>query len=449
MTDTTAHAPHPPHPPRPVVELYEAITGDEDARVCKDIPESACRVQPASFFIHLISNTATKIGDELASAKLVLAWLMAALGAPAALAGLLVPIREAGALMPQLLVAAFIRHAPVRKWFWIWGSIGQALAVAGMGLTALSLTGAAAGWVLVALTVVFALARGMSSVASKDVLGKTISKQRRGTLMGYASAAAGAVTLMLGLGLTLQGGADAGAGFFAVLLLAAAGLWLLAAAVFAMLREEPGATGGGGNAITESLRSLGLLRTDAPFRRFVLTRALLMSTALAQPFYVMLAQQQGDGGLADLGLLILATGLAGTLSAPIWGRLSDRSSRRVLMAAGTLAGGLGVAVFLLVNLGVPWALTSWAFAAFLLIMGIAHAGVRLGRKTYLVDMATTETRAAYTAVSNTVIGILLLAGGLFGLVAQLAGTATAILALSLLALAGAVSAARLGEVQQD
>ncbi|MFP4682844.1 MAG: MFS transporter, partial [Ectothiorhodospira sp.] len=99
MADTTTHATS--HPPRPVVELYAAITGDEDARVCKDIPESACRVQPASFFIHLISNTATKIGDELASAKLVLAWLMAALGAPAALAGLLVPIREAGALMPQ------------------------------------------------------------------------------------------------------------------------------------------------------------------------------------------------------------------------------------------------------------------------------------------------------------------------------------------------------------
>ncbi|MBK1693074.1 MFS transporter [Ectothiorhodospira mobilis] len=432
-----------------MVELYEAITGDEDARVCKDIPESACRVQPASFFIHLISNTATKIGDELASAKLVLAWLMAALGAPAALAGLLVPIREAGALMPQLLVAAFIRHAPVRKWFWIWGSVGQALAVAGMGLTAFTLGGAAAGWVIVALTVVFALARGMSSVASKDVLGKTISKQRRGTLMGYASAAAGAATLGLGLWLTLQGGAEAGAGFFAVLLLAAAGLWLLAAAVFATLREEPGATGGGGNAITEGLRSLGLLRTDAPFRRFVVTRALLMSTALAQPFYVLLAQQQGDGGLADLGLLILATGLAGTLSAPVWGRLSDRSSRRVLMAAGALAGALGVVVFLLVTLEVPWALSPWAFAAFLLIMGMAHAGVRLGRKTYLVDMATAETRAAYTAVSNTVIGLLLLVGGLFGLVAQLAGTATAILVLSLLALAGAVSAARLGEVQQD
>ncbi|MFP4683448.1 MAG: MFS transporter, partial [Ectothiorhodospira sp.] len=355
----------------------------------------------------------------------------------------------AGAIMPQLLVAAFIRHAPVRKWFWIWGSIGQALAVAGMGLTALTLSGVAAGWVIVALTVVFALARGMSSVASKDVLGKTISKQRRGTLMGYASAAAGAATLALGLWLTLQVGAGAGPGFFAVLLLTAAGLWLMAAAVFATLQEEPGATGGGGNALTEALRSLGLLRTDAPFRRFVLTRALLMSTALAQPFYVLLAQQQGDGGLPDLGMLILATGLAGTLSAPFWGRLSDRSSRRVLMAAGGLAGVLGVTVFTLVGTGVPWATTPWAFATFLFLMGIAHGGVRLGRKTYLVDMATQQTRAAYTAVSNTVIGLLLLVGGLFGLVAQLAGTATAILVLSLFTLVGAVSAGRLGEVQQD
>ena len=43
-----------------------------------------------------------------------------------------------------------------------------------------------------------------------------------------------------------------------------------------------------------------------------------------------------------------------------------------------------------------------------------HQGVRLGRTTHVVDMADEDSRAAYTALSNTIIGVVLLAGGIFG-----------------------------------
>jgi MFS family permease len=71
-------------------------------------------------------------------------------------------------------------------------------------------------------------------------------------------------------------------------------------------------------------RACALLRTDAAFRRFVLVRIALLSVALAPPFYVLLLQQSG-GDLSGLGLLIIASGLASSISAPIWGWLSDRS----------------------------------------------------------------------------------------------------------------------------
>lgn len=41
---------------------------------------------------------------------------------------------------------------------------------------------------------------------------------------------------------------------------------------------------------------------------------------------------------------------------------------------------------------------------------ISYQGVRLGRSTHIVDMADPETRAAYTALSNSIIGIVLLGG---------------------------------------
>ena len=52
--------------------FYDLFTGDEDARVCKDIPESACNDQPYNFFSYLFANLMTKFSDELVSARLTL-----------------------------------------------------------------------------------------------------------------------------------------------------------------------------------------------------------------------------------------------------------------------------------------------------------------------------------------------------------------------------------------
>ncbi|MFU8896635.1 MAG: MFS transporter [Gammaproteobacteria bacterium] len=426
--------------------LYDLVTGDEDARVCKDIPDAACSDQPENFFLQLAATVCTKIGDELASAKLVLPWLLSAAGAPAFFIGLLVPIRESLSLLPQLFVAAAIRARAVRKWFWVGGSIVQGFCVMAMAAAALLLEGAAAGWTVVGLLVVFSLARGFSSVSAKDVMGKTVSKTRRGTLTGYASAAAGVVTVLVGAWLQFWGGAPEGAAGVVGLLLMAGGLWLLGAFLYAGIREQPGATEGGGNAGREALASLSILLSDAPFRRFVITRALLVATALLVPFYAALAREETDGGIGGLGALLVAAGIASTISSGFWGRMADRSSRDVLRLAATGAGLLSLAVAAWHIAGSPGLPSGVVIVAAFFIIGIAHAGIRIGRKTYLVDMATANTRATYVAVSNTAIGVVLLAGGVFGLVADWVGTAETIGLLGLFCLAGALGASRLDEV---
>ena len=426
--------------------LYDLVTGDEDARVCKDIPDAACNDQPENFFLQLAANVCTKIGDELASAKLVLPWLLSAAGAPAFFIGLLVPVRESLSLLPQLFVAAAIRARSIRKWFWVWGSVAQGLCVMGMAAAALSLEGAAAGWTVVGLLVIFSVARGVSSVSAKDVMGKTVSKTRRGTLTGYAAAAAGLVTVAAGAWLQLAGSEPDGAGGVVGLLLVAGGLWMLGAFLFAGVREQPGATEGGGNAGREALASLSILVSDAPFRHFVITRALLVATALLVPFYAALAREETDGGIGGLGALLVAAGIASTVSSGFWGRMADRSSRDVLRLAATVAGLLSLVVAGWAMAGSPGLPSGVVVVGAFFIIGIAHAGIRIGRKTYLVDMANAQTRATYVAVSNTAIGVVLLAGGVFGLVADCVGTAETIGLLGLFCLAGALGATRLDEV---
>ena len=87
-----------------------------------------------------------------------------------------------------------------------------------------------------------------------------------------------------------------------------------------------------------------------------------------------------------------------------------------------------------------------ALVTVFLVLNVMHGGVRLGRKVCLVDMASGENRAAYVAVSNTVIGVLMLVGGLIGMLADWLGAAGTVLLLGLMSLLAAAYARRLPEV---
>jgi hypothetical protein len=434
---------------RTIEELYNRITGDEDARVCKDIPDAACNDQPRNFFAYLCANLLGKVADEIASAKLVIPWLFGALGVPATFTGFLVPIREAGVLIPQLAVAAAVRRMPIRKGVWQVGAILSALSLFGMAAAALTLDGAAAGAAIVLMLVVFSLARGLCSVSAKDVLGKTVSKSRRGALMGWSASLSGAAVLAIGVWLSTSGLEGAGLGVFGGLLIAGGLLWLLATLSFGLIKEQPGATEGGGNALSVALGQLRLLVDDAPFRRFVTARALLLAVALAPPFYVLIAQAQAGPGLLGLGALIVANGLAASVSAPVWGHLGDRSSRLVMGSAAAGAGLLGLFTFAAVSLDWSWATGELGLAVVFLLLNVMHGGVRLGRKVYLVDMASGENRAAYVAVSNTAVGVLMLAGGLVGLLGDWLGAAATVLILGGFSLLAALYVLRLPEVSES
>jgi len=178
---------------------------------------------------------------------------------------------------------------------------------------------------------------------------------------------------------------------------------------------------------------------------YVAARALLLSVALTLPFYVLLAQQR-SAGVTGLGLLIIASGLAASLSAPVWGRMGDRSSRRVMVIASLAAGVTGLLTWLLDRAGGQIMDSPWIYALLFLLIAVFHSGVRLGRKIYLVDMATQDTRSTYVAVSNTVIGVAMLGGGAVGVLAGLFRTSAVIALLGGVSLLAAIYIARMPDV---
>lgn len=216
-------------------------------------------------------------------------------------------------------------------------------------------------------------------------------------------------------------------------------MWVVAALFYSRINEYKGATQGGKNGFLNALSKLKLLYQDKQFAHFVITRAFLLCSALSAPFYIILASSQ-QFEFSLLAVFLAVSGLASLISGPIWGRLSDFSSQKVLVISALLVTINGVSVFVIATWYSQLFEYAWVIPGFYFLLCIAHQGVRLGRKTYLVDMAQGNKRTDYVSVSNTVIGILLLMLGSIGLLEAFLSTAQLILLYSLLGLLGAISA---------
>lgn len=145
---------------------------------------------------------------------------------------------------------------------------------------------------------------------------------------------------------------------------------------------------------------------------------------------------------------MLASGLAGMLAGRFWGKWSDSASHHVMAAAALLATLVMAAALALFYWQPQWLAQQWLSGVIIFVAAVAHHGARVGRKTYLVDMATQANRAQFTAVSNTVIGLVLLLGVLLGVLESTMGVEAVMVLLIGLGLVAAVRAYRLPNVQQ-
>lgn len=428
--------------------FYEWIANEEDGRVCRGITAEACEVVPGNFIKLLLANSLSKLGDQLSNPKSTLPWLLQLMQAPVFLTALLTPIRESGSLLPQVWIGGMVRQLSVRKWVWIGGNLAQCAAIAGMGLAAVTFQGAIGGWTIIALLMAFSLARGFCSIATKDVFGKTIPKTRRGLLNGLMGSVAGAIAAATGLLFVLNPAWESNA-ILAILLAAAASLWVFSAIMVWAVKEYPGANDSDDNGWARSWQRFGLLSSDREFRQFVASRSLALGSSLAAPFYVALAQNELGSSFRYLGFFIIAEGLAGLISGTYWGKFADRSSRLVMTSASTLAA---IVTLLVIIYSISTPLSELVSAALFypvafFLLGVAHAGVRTGRKTQLIDMAEGNQRTDYVSVSNTSLGIALLIVGIIGAFIASISIQAVLLFMALLSLGGAITSFRLKQVQ--
>lgn len=334
-----------------------------------------------------------KLADLLISAKTTLTAILVSVGAPIWMVGWLVPIRESGALLPQVFISIYLRKHSQRHVVWRVGMMVQAFSVLVMLLSVVYFSGFTAGALLLFALVLLSLGRSACSLTVKDMEADVAKKGERGNLIGIASTVSGVVTLAIAIPLVIFDEALSSN----VLLFILGGSLL--SFVLTLICVWPVKTHV--NTGRDEGQALNV-NFDSTVYKFIFVRGLFVHSALVAPYFMI--ERSGDAKEL-LPIYIGSEALAALLSSVVWGKVADKSARLTLQLSGVLALSACGALLFLNSTSI---ITS---AILFFLLSIAHTGVRTGRKTYSLDVKDGHERTELVGFSNTAIGIILLSFG--------------------------------------
>jgi MFS family permease len=318
----------------------------------------------------------------------------------AVLIGLVPAIHVVGWQLPQLLTSGRIQRLPRYKPMVLAMTVNERLPFLGLALLAWLLPGMARS---TALTITFllliwqGLGGGLTATVWQLMIGKIIPVSWRGGFFGAQSAAANLLASITAVaaGWTLEH-FNSPLDFTLCFLLAGVSM-VISFGFLASTREVdhvPSRTSSSSSEVWEDVRRI--LASDAPFRRFVLIRAIFQLGMVAFSFYAVYAVKElgASAGLAGwlTGVLIFAD----TLANPLFGAIGDRKGHRLVILIGAIIALLSSAL-------AGWLTT---IPAWFLIFALAGAATVVGWTTAMVlslEFGTPADQATYVGLSNTLI----------------------------------------------
>lgn len=381
-----------------------------------------------NFQLGVINGFVFTISDTLMDPTLVIAAFISHLTSSPLWLGLVIPLSDGGWYLPQLWVSGYLQSQPRKIVLYrymavvrivIWSALSASVFL--LKDPRLMLT------VFVAAFGLLSLGAGFSGLSFLEIVGKTIPPKQRGlffawrlTLGGLAGVGASAlVKWLLDETSPVPFPYNFGALFALALLLGASGL-----IAFAHTDEPPDRNMRPRASFADQLRRAGeILASDSNFRHFLNLRSAILVAGAATPFFAVHVQQQMGGGLGMIGVYLAVLKGVNLAATVLFGRYSAEWGHHRLMtitaAAGLLMTTLVLALALLAQpVGLSGAVPSLWLVPVFALAGIRDAGIGVSAQSLLLDVAPPSERTIYLGFTNTFLGIVLLATGLSGVVAQ-------------------------------
>ena len=325
-------------------------------------------------------------------------------------------------LTPQLSIAAWVNRAPRKKRFlMVPATIGRLIFIP--AALAMVLLGPDQPGLLIAVllgsVVWLAIGDGSCVVAWMDILGSSLSSERRSTLIAASQVISGllaAVLIAPAVRFILGPEGPTFPNNYAALWLLVGGLLLAALFSLSRVREGHSPPPKDSPGLRDYWRFLSrILREDRAFRNYLIMRFIYDLSAIGLPFYIVFATTQlGQESAVALSDQILLLTLTGTGAALLLGRVNARRGPRDVMVIATLAGVLSPLLILsssavgIIGLHLMWIVQAFTNAAFV-----------PGFLNYVVEYAPEGYRPIYSGLANTFGALALLAPLLGGVIVDL------------------------------
>lgn len=283
-----------------------------------------------------------------------------------------------------------------RDYGWRLGMVIQLLGLFGFCFSVFFTSGSSVAAGLLMSLAVLSVGRAFTSVFSKDIQAEYVAKRVRGRFTGLVSTVSGGLSigfaLLLITGLFMENRSMVAWSF--VFLCGVVACTLLLSFPLTCKRE------------VEQQQPTSLLaqfQENPLLTHMVLSRCLLLHAMLAIPFIgSSLGAEQG----INIGWLILVSGIASLTASYIWGVFSDREVIKTL----ALSASLCLVVLWILAVFLQSLSQSMLLGGFYLLL-VGYDGVRIGRKTLLLNATTDDNRLAFVGVGNTFVGVFLLVSG--------------------------------------
>ena len=280
--------------------------------------------------------------------------------------------------------------------------------------------------------IAYSLAGGFGSLARGALLHSSIVSESWGAFVRMRTAWSALLSILAAVVVGRLLGSNAPAfpvGYGRLFLVASVCLGIVAVLTAAM--REPWTAASASSAPYTPPRAWRQLLQNSRYRRFLLFRVLLSSTAAIDPFLFLYAVTRLGAPVTKIGDYVILGVLGWVVSAPVWFWVERRSGARTLLQSAAVVRLIAPAIALstppLAAIGLiqerlsdATALTTTYGAAFF-VVGAALAGQSRGNYDYLAALAPHSILPAYTGLTNAILAIVTFSPVLGGIVIERLG----------------------------
>jgi hypothetical protein len=379
-----------------------------------------------NFRLGVVNGVLNTIGETLMDPTLVVVAFLSVLTQSPLILGLAVPLRDGAWALPQFWVSCYLQNIPNK--ISVYRKISY-LRIAAWGLLAATVNFVRSpNIILVAFLVVFtfsSLINGLGGLPFMEVVAKTIPPERRGEFFAWRLAVGGLGSIGASILVRIlldPAGLIKFPGNYGIL---ATGYFIFASSgvlFFNHIKEtsdseiQPRVSAG-----IQFRHAINLFGKNKAHRQFISMWSLLLIAGVATPFFAIYVQQQLGGSKAMIGIYLGVYTATNLLVNLIFGSVSKKIGNGRIMVIACICGlMMSLMVLLLSIVAVPLRISSET-ASYLLIpvfvlSGMRTSGIGVSGNSLMLDISPATERSLFVGFTNSLLGIVLLATGLGGLI---------------------------------